>query len=113
MRKIFFVLGILVFFIGQAYADPPSAIDVGYDTTAKRFRAVIHHKVANPTKHYIRKVVISVNHKQVAEQYFTKQSSVSGQEVIFAIPSLKMGDVLEIEAFCNVGGRRSQPVKIQ
>lgn len=113
MKIFLLTIGMIVLVSGSALADPPSRIDVRYDTVTKQFLAVIVHKVSNPLKHYIRKITIFVNDKQVAEQYFTKQSSVSDQQIVFAVPHLKMGDVLKVEAFCNVGGKRAQPIKIQ
>ncbi|HOD12963.1 MAG TPA: hypothetical protein PLO93_04980 [Candidatus Omnitrophota bacterium] len=113
MRVFILALGIFLCTAGSAPAHPPASIDVKYNTSAKNFIAIIDHRVSNPTKHYIRKVIIKLNGKQVAEQYFTKQSTVNEQQIIFTVGDITIGDLLEIEAFCNVGGRRSQPVRIQ
>jgi len=112
MKKIFLV--IFCFFITSlAYAHPPLAIDITYDQATKQVTATIAHQVSNPHRHYIDKVTIQVNQEPPVLKRFSFQKTAREQIAVFAIPNVKSGDTILIEAYCNKGGRLGQQIKVQ
>lgn len=113
MNRIFLSLIILILSSNLAFGHPPSAINVKYDPAAKEVTATIAHQVGNPRGHFIDKVTIKVNQDLPVLQRFSFQRTAKEQIAVFAIPNVKSGDIIVIEANCNKGGRLSQQVRIE
>ena len=109
---------LLVFLLSAsvAYAHPPSDIIISYvtyDSSAKTITAVIKHEVSNPEKHYIKKVDISLNGKEIATLKFTKQDNYLTQTVTYALEGVMPGDRISVEAYCSISGKLEKEIKVE
>ncbi|MPN52728.1 hypothetical protein SDC9_200390 [bioreactor metagenome] len=59
----------------------------------------------NTANHYISKIVVSVDGKEIEEKTLKSQSDVKTEHVLFEIKDLKKGSKIEVEATCNVFGK--------
>ena len=95
-----------------AHANPPSGIHASYDVTRQELDVLVQHIVTDRAAHYIDKVVISKNGKEVATTTFTDQASHRDQVMPpFKIPAVS-GDTFTIVATCNKWGRGEQQVVV-
>ena len=114
MRKVMAVLAVVVFMsvASSAYAHPPSDIKITFDPKTKTVQAVIIHHVSNPAKHYIYKVDIGLNGKEIQEIKFTKQDNNVSQTVSYSIADAKDGDVVSVQGYCNLSGTLTRQLKL-
>lgn len=113
MRRIVLLLGLFSFFVfnAVAYAHPPSDIKITFDSKTKMLSAVIVHDVSNPSKHYIKKVDVALNGKEIIEQSISKQDNLNSQQVSFFLPDAKVGDVISVEGYCSISGKLEKQIK--
>jgi len=105
----------LVFFLSitaVAYAHPPSDIAITFDPASKVLKAVITHPVSNPENHFIIKVDVGLNGKEVVEHKISKQDNNSTQTVSYLLPDVKPGDTVSVEAYCSISGKLEKEIKI-
>ncbi len=112
MKKIVLLLIGLLLASTAAFAHPPSDIKIQFDDNTKTLTAVIKHPVSNPQSHFIKKVDIGLNGKEVQMLPFAKQDNNATQAVKITIPEAKKGDVLSVEGYCNLGGRLEKEIKV-
>lgn len=102
-----------VFVAAVAQANPPSAIHASYDADRQELNVLVQHIVTDRMAHYVDKVVISKNGKEVATRTFTSQASHRDQ----VMPPIKVpavaGDAFTIVATCSEGGSREQKVVVE
>ena len=70
------------------------------------------HKVKNVNKHYIDKITVKVNGKEVKSMTLDKQSSAASQVVETDLPDLKKGDQIEVTTRCNEFGSKKGNLKL-
>jgi hypothetical protein len=112
MKALFMLLVFFVLFFSAAYAHPPSDIHLSYDPDTKILRAEIMHNVSNPGSHYIKKVDIGLNGKEIIEQAISRQDNGISQSVSYLIPDAKSGDTLSVEGYCSISGKLVKEIKI-
>jgi desulfoferrodoxin (superoxide reductase-like protein) len=110
-KTILFLCGLLAL-SAQAFAHPPSDIKIQFDDKTKTLTAIVKHRVSNPKTHYIFKVDIGLNGKEIQMLPFEKQETNSHQTVKFLIPQAKKGDTLSVEGYCNLSGRLEKEIKV-
>jgi desulfoferrodoxin (superoxide reductase-like protein) len=110
-KTVFFLCGLLVAST-TVFAHPPSDIKLHFDPAAKLLTAVIEHPVSNPRKHYIKKVDIGLNGKEIKMLTFIKQETGTRQTVEIIIPDAKKGDTLSVEGYCILSGRLEKEIKV-
>jgi len=115
MKKIVALLVLFVFFAFSsiAYAHPPSDIKITFDASTKMLHAVILHNVSNPLKHYIKKVDVALNGKQIIEHSISRQDNNDSQIVSYLIPDVKDGDVLSVEGYCSISGTLKKEITLK
>jgi len=115
MKRIALSILSLVFLLSAsiAYAHPPSDIIITYDPATKTLTAEIKHSVSNPTQHYIKKVDIGLNGKEIAELDFKKQDSYFSQDITYTFVDIKPKDTLSVEAFCSISGKLKKEIKAE
>ena len=88
MRKIALFAAFLIFFAvtSTAYAHPPSDIKITFDPMTNILTAVIAHNTSNPSNHYIKKVDIGLNGKEIIEHTISRQDNNAEQTVSYRIP---------------------------
>ncbi|MFH1127884.1 MAG: hypothetical protein V1699_00525 [Candidatus Omnitrophota bacterium] len=112
------ILVFLVFFVflttlSIAYAHPPSDIKITFDPMTKILQAVIVHNTSNPINHYIKKVDLGLNGKEIIEHTISRQDNNESQTISYLIPDAKDGDVISVEGYCSISGvlKKEIPVK--
>jgi desulfoferrodoxin (superoxide reductase-like protein) len=113
MKKIALFLCGLLALSATAFAHPPSDIKIQFDPATKTLTAVIKHRVSNPSTHYINKIDIGLNGKEVKMLPFKQQETPTSQTLSFVIPEAKKGDTLSVEGYCNLSGRLEKEIKIK
>ena len=113
MKRIATLLMLLFFVLITtfAYAHPPSDIIITYDKATKMLKAVIMHNVSNTRNHYIKKVDVALNGKEIIEQQISRQDNNENQTVIYFIPDVNPGDKLSVEAYCSISGVFKKEIK--
>lgn len=94
-----------------AYAHPPSDIIITFYPASKILKAVIMHNVSDPENHFIRKVDVTLNGKQIIGQEISRQDNNSSQTVSYLIPDAKLGDTISVEAYCSISGVLEKEIK--
>ncbi len=115
MKKILpllIVLSLFFAFNSVAYAHPPSDIKITFDPATKILTAVIMHDVANPLNHYIKKVDVGLNGKDIIEQTLSRQDNNTTQTVSYLIPDVKNGDILSVEGHCSISGKLQKEITV-
>ncbi len=112
MKKIIMFL-ILSFFVSSAaYAHPPSDIKITYDSKTKILTALITHNVSDIKKHYINKVDVGLNGKEIISHAISQQDNNISQTVSYLIPDAKVGDNLSVGAYCSISGKLEKEIKV-
>jgi hypothetical protein len=96
----------------SAYAHPPRDIVITYDPSTRILKAVIYHDVSNILKHYIKKVDIGINGKEIISQQISRQDDPATQTVSYLIPDVNPGDILSVEAYCSISGKLEKQIKV-
>lgn len=112
MKKTAMILCCFLAISTAAFAHPPSDIKIQFDPATKTLTAVITHRVSNPGSHYVGKVDIGLNGKEIQMLPFTKQETKTIQTVKMVIPQAKKGDTLSVEGYCNLSGKLEKEIKV-
>lgn len=112
-RTLFVLICFCAICVTSAYAHPPRDIKISYDPSTKMLRAVIEHGTSNPSAHYIKKVDISLNGKEILQQEISRQDDGSSQHVVYFIPDAKVGDEISVEGYCSIGGKLKKRITVQ
>jgi len=112
------ILAVVVFlsvlgFVSMAYAHPPSDIKIAFDPKTKMLEAVIMHNTSNPINHYIKKVDIGVNGKEIIEHMISREDNNQNQTVRYLIPDAKDGDVISVEGYCSISGKLKKEITVK
>jgi hypothetical protein len=112
------ILAVVVFlsvlgFVSMAYAHPPSDIRITFDSKTKMLEAVIVHNTSNPVNHYIKKVDIGLNGKEIIEHMISREDNNQAQEVRYLIPDAKGGDVISVEGYCSISGKLKKEITVR
>ncbi len=114
MKKVtVFILVALLATCSIAYAHPPSDIMITYDKATKILHAVIMHSTSNPQNHYIKKVDIAINGKEVIEHYISREDNNISQTVSYFIPDVDAHDKLSVEAYCSISGKLEKQIEVE
>ena len=114
MQKITLLVFVIVFAaVSLAYAHPPSDIKITFDAGTKMLHAVIMHDVSNPLNHYIKKVDVALNEKEVIEHSISRQDNNDTQTVTYLIPDVKDGDIVSVEAYCSISGKLKKEITVK
>lgn len=115
MNKIIATLVCVTFVLcaAMAYAHPPTDIQISFNPATKMLAAVIIHPVSNPTGHFINKVDIGLNGKEVIGHSISQQDNNTSQTVSYLIPDAKPGDSISVEAYCSISGKLEKEIKVQ
>jgi len=112
MKKTAIFLIISFFMCSLAYAHPPSDIKITYDSKTKILKAVIMHNVSDAKKHFVNKVDVGLNGREIIAHAISQQDNNIIQTVSYLIPDAKAGDKLSVEAYCNLSGKLEKQVKV-
>lgn len=112
MKKIVFLTTLLILTVSSTAlkADPAKKVNLTYQDGKLKIEAL--HKVKNVNKHYIDKITVKVNGKEVKSMTLDKQSSAASQVVETDLPDLKKGDQIEVTTRCNEFGSKKGNLKL-
>jgi len=79
----------------------------------KTFSVLVLHEVRNPKEHFIKKVEVKLNGSSVITQKITRQDRDNAVTVVYIIPDVKPGDVVNLEAECSISGKLGKILKIE
>jgi hypothetical protein len=113
MKKLILALFFVFILYAFSYAHPPSDIKISYDPATKILHAVIYHNVSTPDSHFIKKVDVGLNDKEIIEQRISRQDNYTTQTVSYLMPDVKPGDTLSVEAYCSISGKLEKEIKVQ
>jgi hypothetical protein len=114
MKRIGLFLILSIFFIiSSAYAHPPSDIKITFDSKTKILQAVIIHDTSNPVSHYIKKVDVGLNGKEIIEQVISREDNNESQTVSYLIPDAKDSDVISVEGYCSISGKLKKEITVK
>lgn len=112
MKGLFFFVLFSVF-CSSVYAHPASKIALTYDSATKTVKATITHPVNNAKSHFIDKVDVALNDREIIEHRISRQDNNVGQTVKYLIPDAKSGDTIAVEAYCNLSGKLTKKITVE
>ena len=112
MRKAMVLIAAMLLFFSPVYAHPPSDILIKFDPQTKILQAEIIHQVSNPASHFIAKVDVGLNNKEIISQVISRQDNNVSQTVSFLIPDASVGDILSVEGYCSLSGKLEKQIKV-
>lgn len=96
-----------------AYAHPPSDIKITFDPASNMLKAVIMHNTNNPASHYVKKVDVGLNGKEVIGHNISREDNNVSQTVRYYIPDARIGDVLSVEGYCSISGKLKKEITVK
>lgn len=99
--------------VSVAYAHPPFDIKIAFDQNTKMLQAIIIHNTSNPINHYIKKVDVGLNGKEIIEHAISREDNNESQTVSYRIPDVKNGDVISVEGYCSISGKLKKEITIR
>lgn len=112
-KSALLVIFIFLVVISTGYAHPPSDIIITYDPATRMLHAVIMHNTSNPENHYIKKVDIGLNDKEIIEHRISLQDNNVSQTISYLVSDVKAGDKLSVEAYCSISGKLKKEIEIK
>ncbi len=113
MKKIIVLLVLLLAVaVTSAYAHTPSDMKISFDPGTKVLKLVIMHDTPDPVLHYIKRVNVELNGKEVINEEFSRQENNKSQTVSYTIPNAKPGDIITVYVRCSIFGRLKRTIKI-
>ncbi|MFH1092662.1 MAG: hypothetical protein V1739_00745 [Candidatus Omnitrophota bacterium] len=100
------MLAILVCFLAlsqNAYAHPPSNINLAYNKSSQAFTLTINHRVSEKG-HFIKQITVMLNGKEIQSKTYAFQNNKNIVSFSFPKPAYEKGDVLSVETTCNRTG---------
>lgn len=111
--RLCFVLVIIMIFTNIGYAHPPDQIVASFNPEDKTLTVIVTHRINNPASHYIKKVEVDLNGKEIIDQAITKQENNHSQRFSYIIPDASYGDKLAVTGYCNINGKLKEELEIK
>ncbi len=96
-----------------AYAHPPSEVNIEHSSELRMMSIVVAHPVSNSGKHFINKIIIWLNTEEIIQHKISAQDDNKYQSAAYMIPDAKTGDVIAVEAYCNISGKLKKEIKVE
>ena len=103
----------LLFCSTVLFAHPAEEIVLKYDSDTNLLSIRINHESGNFNKHFIEKVRVSVNKKEIVVQSFNSQDDLEKLELQYKIYNLKKGNVISVDTKCNIFGKKAASLEIE
>jgi hypothetical protein len=95
-----------------ATAHPPGSLKIGYNLSSKALIVTIVHNSSSPNSHYINKITIKKNGRTAGSYTFQSQPTSSEFSYTFDL-SARVGDIIEVTAYCNISGMKSARLTVK
>ena len=111
--KIIAVVFVSLFVLTQqAFAHPPSSIELTYDLDSKTLTVATKHISQQLEKDYLKKMVFYINGEEAATEYFQRQYKKSEFTAEVALDA-KEGDEISVEITSSEGGTKSASLTVE
>ena len=98
--------------VSVSWAHPPTKIAMSFDPKTRELTAEITHPVDKPGQHFVGKVEVLLNKKQVITHELSRQENDTAQTVVYKMTDVESGDILEVEAYCNINGKLTDSISV-
>jgi hypothetical protein len=98
-------------FASSALAHPPQQVQLSFVAPGTLTVKVVH-PVNDPAKHYISKIVVTVNGKVTADRTYSGQGSPDGMSETFSLGSVPRGATIRAEATCSIVGSAAGQITV-
>ena len=112
MKTYAILMLLMVSILPAAMATPPLSIELTYDISLSALHVNAPHTSSRLEKHYLRKMVVSLNGVEQAPLYYHRQASPIGFTADVAMKA-KAGDRISVELSCSEGGVKSGDVVVK
>ncbi len=114
IKKILLCVCLMVMPAGVSLvlANPPSAIELAYDTTAQQLHVKAFHPSDRVDRYYLHRMLVSIDGVLQQEIFFTRQPYPWGMETDVALAA-KPGQTISVELFCTQGGSKKEDLLIK
>lgn len=102
-----------IIFTSVGFAHMPTAVELEFDNDTKVLTVHVTHAVSKINKHYVDKVVVELNDKEIVTQTFRSQKDGEGQEAMYIIIDAKVGDTIAVTGYCNVSGNKKASLTVE
>ncbi|MDD3374741.1 MAG: hypothetical protein PHY73_03330 [Candidatus Omnitrophica bacterium] len=113
IKVLFLTMAISILLASAAYAHPPSDIKITFDPETKILQAIIYHSTSNPAQHYINKIDVALNGKEIISQEISREDNNLTQTASYLISDAKPGDVLSVEGYCSISGKLGKEITVR
>lgn len=110
--KIILTFTITILLSAPLLAHPAKTVDLKWDEAKSTLDVSIEHPVKNTSKHYISRIVISVNGNIVEDIGYSSQNGSRWINETFKISKVPKGATIEVETTCNVFGKRKNSITL-
>jgi len=112
MRKII-AAALLIFAATLLFAHPASNVVLDYNAKTMLLTVTFDHSVKNPAEHYIGTVTVKLGDKEAIKQSLTSQETSTGGSLVYKLPNLKAGNIIEVTTECNRMGKKSAKLTLK
>jgi len=113
MKRALLICSLLLLISVTALAHKAAAQDIQYDKSKNLLTVSFEHKVSNPANHFITKIEIKLNNKDLLEQDSYKQESALGGSFFYKVIDAKPGDKFTLTTTCNKGGKLASTYEVK
>jgi len=92
-------------------AHPPSNVSISYNGEEQTLQLTITHTVSTPASHYIYKIEVDKNGKEILKEEYTSQPTSSTFSYNYPI-NVSPGDLIKATAYCVLAGSKSTEIVI-
>lgn len=112
---MFKVISLVILFVSFAalQGHAPSDMEITFDSDDLVLTIVIEHQVGNPETHYVDKVTVSSERREMVVHQISRQDDNQQVTLKYRIPDAKPGMTLTILATCNRVGRLTRSIEIE
>lgn len=110
MKKFVFLLAFLIAVPVFVKAHPAKKVILSYENGKLVIEAV--HPVKDAEDHFIDKITIWVDDKEVKVVEPVKQSSLEEEKTEIELPDVKAGSVIKVKTECNKFGSKTAELKL-
>ncbi len=100
-------------FAGFGFAHPPTGVEMELNNETMVLTVFVTHPVNKIDKHFVEKIVVELNDKEMVTQIFRKQKDGEAQEAMYIIVDAKVGDTIAVTGYCNVSGKKKVSLTVE
>lgn len=110
--KVIPILLFMVFTGAMVSAHSPGDVSLEFNPETKILSVEVSHGVRDPAAHYIDHIEVMLNGTLVEDKKYEKQPDSSGIVETFKIEKAAAGDMIKVEAYCSISGKKGAEIKV-